>query len=587
MTINLYPLSYPDEIHASQISRYHRSSGNSSSRYSYSELFDCAPFRSTHWIPQHLERFAAKLPGSAIGNLEVLLRQNTLYPLFETFRNAHLNLTDDAMPIAEQISNMPKRIVGESGEIHLCKDCLVSDCDEYGQPYIHRNHQIPGVQVCWRHGCHLISCCPNCGCPFERINEFILAPWEPCEGCGFNLADATFYAPKQDASDQELSYAGFARDMLLSSTKPIGAEKLAAIYKSRLTELGYSRKSQIDHQAIMAALEQHFGKSVLAQIDVAYRNKKNQHWFRFGGASTILDVPLPRHLALTHFLFGSASKFWEFAAEISSAVQTASCVSEMFSASAPEAMLEEEMLHPETESTSNEFKSEKKSSRLRIEAILRQNVDWTESELWKAHPGLMKNLLRNHDDGFVWLKNLIETIKVQNNEKLVPQSVSQHPEDLKWAQSFGNTAIALYSSADMPKKISRNYLMREAGWGKGSMPSYDKFPLARQQLELLCESDWHFYARRMLWTKLRVGAAGTSERGVLGASGIEHHQGRLVLEHFSSVSANRILRVGTIMDILNEYKIPKDWEGPASNQVFHKPGRNSSRGGQVNFSDAN
>lgn len=581
MTISLYPLSHPDELHASQVSRYHRGSGNCSTRYSYSELFDCAPFRSTHWIPQHLERFAAKLPGSAIGNLEVLLRQNTLFPLFETFRNAQLNLTDDAMPIAEQISNMPKRIVGESGEIHLCKDCLVSDCDEYGQPYIHRSHQIPGVQVCWRHGGHLISCCPNCGCPFERINELILAPWEPCEGCGFNLADATFYAPKQDASEQELSYAGFARDMLLSSTKPIDAEKLAAIYKSRLTELGYSRKSQIDHQAIMAALEQHFGKSVLAQIDVAYRNKKNQQWFRLCCASSVLDVPLPRHIALTHFLFGSATKFWEFAAQLSMEALPALPIDTLRLPSFV-GVSHTEMIPPhEPKSTSIEFTSGKKSAQMRIEAILRENDTWTEVELWDRYPGLMTKLLRYHDDGFVWLKALVEAIKREAEINKIAPFMNQHPEDMNWAQAFANTAIDLYSSMERPKKISRNFLMHAAGWPKVSMPSRESYPLARQQLELLYESNWHFYARRILWTKLRAGAAGSSVRGVLGASGIEHHQGQLVLNHFLSVLPSQTLRLGTIMQILKEYKIHKDWEGPMRDCQFLKPGRNSSRGGRV------
>lgn len=580
MTINLYPFSHPDELHASQVSRYHRGSGNSTARYSFAELFDCAPFRSTHWIPQHLERFAAKLPGSAIGNLEVLLRQNTLFPLFETFRNAHLNLSDGAMPIADQISNMPKRIVGESGEIHLCKDCLVSDCDEYGQSYIHRSHQIPGVQVCWRHGCHLISCCPNCGCPFERINELTLAPWEPCEGCGFNLVDATFYAPKQDASDQELSYAGFARDMLLSSTKPIGAEKLAAIYKARLLELGFSRKSQIDHRAIIDALEQHFGASALAKIDVAYRNKKNQQWFRLCCASSVLDVPLPRHIALTHLLFGSATKFWRFADQL---LLESLPVSPSNTLRVPslEVSRTETIPPHEPKSTSTEFISGKKSAQKRIEAILRENDAWTEAELWERYPGLMTKLLRHHDDGFVWLKSIIGSIKLEVETRKIAPSINQHPEDKHWAQAFANTAIDLYTSTERPKKISRNFLMRAAGWPKVSMPSRESYPLARQQLELLYESNWHFYARRILWTKLRAGAAGSSVRGVLGASGIEHHQGQLVLNHFLSVLPSQTLGLGTIMELLKEYKIPKDWEGPAHNQIFHRPGRNSTHGGTV------
>lgn len=581
MMISLFPLSLPDELHASQASRYHWGSGNISARYSYLEMFDSAPFRLTYWIPQYLERFALNQPGSAISNLEALLRKNTLFPLFETYRNAQLNLMDGAMPISEQISNMPKRIVCESGETHLCKDCLVSDLEEFGLPYIHRSHQIPGVKFCWRHGCRLISSCPNCACPFERSNEFVLAPWESCDACGFNLVDASFYTPKSEAGDQELSYASFARDMLLSPTKNLSPEKLAFIYKSKLLEMGFSRKSQIDRKAITAALEEHFGTDMLSQIDAAYRHNRNQNWFCLCSTSSVLEAPLPRHLMLTYFLFGSASKFWKFATQASfdnlaEAATTDTC-------SSPDIRLNRIEVHPPSKQQIilHELASEDDLRRNRIEKTLRDNPGWTEAELWKTYPGLMKALLQHHDDGFIWLKALIESIRNSGAQGNTPQVTKQHPEDKEWAKTFAKTAVDLYSSTDKPMKISRNSLMRTAGWKLTNMPSPERFPLARQQLDSLCESDWHFYARRLLWAKLRAGATGASERSVLGASGIEHHQGLLVLNFFSSVPSNRPLRPGTIMDILKEHKVPKDWEGPAHDQIFLRPGRNSTHGGQL------
>jgi hypothetical protein len=577
--IYLHPLILPDELHVSQASRFHNDSGNLSTEISYQQLYDSAPFCLTHWIPKYLERFATQLPGDAIQNIEILLRQTTLFPLFEVYGNAHLSLSGDALPIASQVVNMPKRIVGESGETHLCVDCLRGDRDDWGQPYIHRAHQIPGVQVCWRHEARLLSGCPNCGCPFERKNEFILAPWIPCEGCGLSLTEGGFYTPVYDASDSELSYAQFAREMLLSPTETLGAVKLAGIYKSRLVEMGFSRGSTINRKAIVEALEEHYGKDTLAGIDSAYRLNKNQHWFRLAGKSAVFDAPLPRHLALSHFLFGSASAFWKFATKPSQQPLSPVTALEIMEMPETPSLRSADTLSIEIPDLSHECSSEHETYRTRIIKILHQHPDWTMDNLWKAYPGLMKRLLQNYDDGFIWLKNLIETLKAPNNEQVITQSISQHSEDLKWAQYFSNTAIVLYSSTDMPKKISRNYLMREAGWEKGSMPSYDKYPLARQQLESLCESDWHFYARRILWTKLRVGAAGTSERGVLGASGVEHHQGQLVLNHFLLVCPNQTLGPGTIMEILKKYKIPQDWEGPISNQVFLKPGRKSTHGG--------
>lgn len=578
--ISLYPLILPDELHISQVSRYHHDSGNLSTRVSFQQLYDSAPFRLTHWIPKYLERFAAKLPGDAAQNVETLLRQTTLFPLFEVYGNARLSLSGDAVPIANQVVNMPKRIVGESGETHLCVDCLRGDRDDWGQPYIHRAHQIPGVQVCWRHEARLLSGCPNCGCPFERKNEFILTPWMPCEGCGLSLTEGGFYTPVYDARASELSYAQFAREMLLSPTVPLDAAQLAGTYKSRLVEMGFSRGSRINRKAIIEALEEHFGKDALARIDSAYRLNKNQHWFRLAGESAVFDAPLPRHLALSHFLIGSASAFWEFASKPSQQLRTPDTSIEIVAMPASQEIGSASTPLTEAQAPSHKFASERKTSRIRIEKILRQHPDWTMDDLWKAYPGLMKTLLRHNDDGFVWLKALLDNREPMDSKKLaLSLNVMQHPDDMHWAQNFASTAIALYNSTDMPRKITRNFLMREAGWNRTNMPDPTRFPLARQQLEILKESDWHFYARRILWAKLQAGAVGASERSVLGASGIEHHQGRLVLEFFSSVSPTRILGFGTIMQILAEYEISKEWHGPARDLLFLKPGRSSTRGG--------
>ncbi len=579
--IYLFPLIYPDELHVSQVSRFHNGSGNLSAEISYQQIYDSAPFCLTHWIPKYLERFAAKLPGDATLNVENLLRQTTLFPLFEVYGNARLSLSGDAMPIANQIVNMPKRIVGESGEMHLCVDCLRGDRDEWGQPYIHRAHQIPGVQVCWCHEARLLSRCPNCSCPFEHKNEFILAPWMPCEGCGLSLADGGFYTPVYDASASELSYAKFSREMLLSPTVPLNAVELAGTYKSRLVEMGFSRGSTINRKAIVEALEEHYGKDTLASIDSAYRLNKNQHWFRLAGESSVFDVPLPRHLALSHFLFGSASAFWKFATNSSQQPRVPVTAVEIMEMPETPSVRSADTQSIEIQDLSHEFSSERKTYRARIIEILHQHPDWTIDDLWKAYPGLMKKLLQTNDDGFVWLNKYIDGNDSMEENNPALSIMTQNPDDLKWARSFAGAAVALYHSTDMPKKVTRNFLMREAGWERTNMPESTRFPLARQKLELLKESDWHFYARRILWTKLRAGAVGASERSVLGASGVEHHQGLLVLEHFASVPANRTLGPGTIMDILNEYKIPKDWEGPVCDQVFIKPGRNSSHGGLV------
>ena len=331
----------------------------------------------------------------------------------------------------------------------------------------------------------------------------------------------------------------------------------------------------------MADMEEYFGKEILAQIDTAYRNQKNQHWFRICIPSAVFDVPLPRHLALSQFLFGSASKFWEYAAQIAEREKKPVVVTNSLSSKHSTAKRSEVFKQSESDTMVTKLEKGSESVCAQIEKILCDNIGWTEANLWMTYPGLMKRLLRDRADGVNWLKTLLETIKTTAKEKHLLQESKYHSEDMQWTQAFTNTAINLYTSTDKPKKISRNLLMREAGWKKLNIPDPRKFPIARQQLELLKESTWHFYARRILWSKLRLNEIGSSSRDALGPSGIEHHQGSLVLNYFSSVPSNRILRPGAIMQILTEHKIPKEWEGPVSGISFLRPGRNSSCGGQL------
>ncbi|MFZ6876302.1 TniQ family protein [Undibacterium sp. Di27W] len=85
---------------------------------------------------------------------------------------------------------MPRLVVGKHGESYLCPDCLRQDDHACGLAYWHREHQAPGVNVCWKHKTSLISCCPNCSFPFQRLNKLLAAPWLPCR-CGYEIKTAS------------------------------------------------------------------------------------------------------------------------------------------------------------------------------------------------------------------------------------------------------------------------------------------------------------------------------------------------------------------------------------------------------------
>jgi hypothetical protein len=98
--------------------------------------------------------------------------------------------------------------------------------------------------------------------------------------------------------------------------------------------------------------------------------------------------------------------------------------------------------------------------------------------------------------------------------------------------------------------------------------------LARNVLDEMSESQWCFYARRILWAKLTLGAGCRAPARITKLSGIEHHRGKDLLAHFAHVSASQPLQEGTIVEILDKFGIDNHWAGLPEKPEYYVPGRN-------------
>jgi hypothetical protein len=573
----LYPLNLPDEWHVSQAGRFHEASGNATARQTCEQLYDSG-LHSAVPTPQRLVRFAEKLPGSINQNVERLLRQNTLFPLFETFGNATLGLAQDGKPIEQALTDMPSRLLIESKTARLCVNCLGADRAEQGCCYIHRAHQVPGVQVCWRHRTRLIDSCPICGCPFQRKFGLVLAPWEPCKGCGSFLAEAAFYKSDRNATRHEIGYARFAYDVLVNPTRHLPANQLATIYKTRLAQEGFTwGSSRVARSGLSDALEKHFGKEALGQIDNAYRNRTDPPRFVLGGAPSTFEAPVSRHLALSYFLFGSAKRFWAFAnatpAAEESTPKTSSSSTSISGAATKRYSCRFHSQECDRASENDDQKDlGKRSVRSKLEAIIQSSPELTESEVWRTHPGLMKELVQSHPDALAWLKARLEASRNAAGKRSSLEA-KRAKRDAQWAQAIGTAATALYASIEKPTKVTRSVLLRKTRRPTGA-PNPETYPFAYRQLESLKESEWHYYARRIIWAKFKA-PPGAPQWMVVGRiAGIEHHQGYALFEFFAAFRPTGQLLAGTIMNVLAEYGIAKNWEGPMPDRVFERPGRN-------------
>lgn len=231
-----FPAGFPDETISSRVSRYHISRGRPTMYVTYKHLFGKPPFSLTGLVQQHLDKLAEKLPGSPQANLVELQNESTLLPLFQQFFGPKTATRHPDRIPGTPLIELPRHIKGDSRLTHICTHCLVADERDYGCPYIHRAHQIPGVTACWKHATRLIDCCPFCECPFAQPNQLILSAWMGCE-CGYAIADHA-QSGQQLASGVEVEFAQFAQALLAAEPSRLSIEQLIDIYKARAIEIG-------------------------------------------------------------------------------------------------------------------------------------------------------------------------------------------------------------------------------------------------------------------------------------------------------------------------------------------------------------
>jgi hypothetical protein len=120
-TIPFFPPSLADETLASRVARYHIIAGNRSPATTLNQLFQQIQAGLDQIIPSKIAVLAAGLPGDSQVNLQSILDQNTLLPLFSPFigRNTLNGGVQDGRP-DNLITRLPRRVVGKHGDQFTC-----------------------------------------------------------------------------------------------------------------------------------------------------------------------------------------------------------------------------------------------------------------------------------------------------------------------------------------------------------------------------------------------------------------------------------------------------------------------------------
>lgn len=156
--LSSFPEPYPDELLNSVLARYHIRHGNIGAKVTLRDVFDNAGLTPAHDLPCSINRLVSNLPLYNRHTAEDLINNNTMFPYYTAFlpeeRASHIKasmLSDFGGDILTRGGIVASRIKVPQF-LRFCPLCNQEDLKEYGENYWHRLFQLPGIQLCSKHG---------------------------------------------------------------------------------------------------------------------------------------------------------------------------------------------------------------------------------------------------------------------------------------------------------------------------------------------------------------------------------------------------------------------------------------------------
>lgn len=154
MATGFFPTLQPDELLYSGCARYFERSGFASVKSALFDLFSVATAGAIVDLPCRLSEFEAALPKGHGYKCERLIDEHTLAPFFCAFlpperaRRIRRDMLGNNGPTLHRRIGLTANRVPFRDRLRFCPLCARGEVDE---PYWHRLHQLPGVEVCPQH----------------------------------------------------------------------------------------------------------------------------------------------------------------------------------------------------------------------------------------------------------------------------------------------------------------------------------------------------------------------------------------------------------------------------------------------------
>ncbi|MGG4546411.1 TnsD family transposase [Rossellomorea marisflavi] len=301
---------YPDELLYSAIARYHFYSGNLDCKDTLEELFGSRSVIPSVEIGSHFSMLTEKL-GSHY-SIQTLLANHTIYPYYAMFlsksRQQEIiqDVANEGQGLYARLGIIAGGICRKDG-LNYCAVCAKVDLEQYGEPYIHRDHQLQGIDYCPYHEVPLkkYPVTPNVA---SRI-EFIRFELEQM--------DLSHIYEVDPYAEIKIYLAKQAYKLLQQPLHPLSRQDIALKYRSLLRELNLVTSSnRVRQKELYEMVQKKIPTDFLVQYESVVDDAYEYNWLKVLTRNMKRNVHPFRHLLMLYFLEQDIDDFIDLKTDI-------------------------------------------------------------------------------------------------------------------------------------------------------------------------------------------------------------------------------------------------------------------------------
>lgn len=298
---------YQDELLYSAISRYHFYSCNIDCKDTLEELFQNRNVIPSIEIGSHLNILSKQIGANC--SVQDLLLKHTIYPFYAPFlsQNRQLEILKDVQNDGKGLYTRLGMVAGsicKKNGLFYCPICAQEDIKKYGEPFIHREHQLQGINLCAHHHIQLKKY--KIDMTMKSRTEYIRF-----ERKNLNL----FVLKKNENSnyyDIEVKLAELAYEIINLGNNKLSREQIIKKYRLLLSERDLiTPANHVRQKDLFKAFREKFPKGFLEKYDSELVIDDEYNWLKVLTRNSKRHVHPFRQLLFLYFLDQDSKFFTE------------------------------------------------------------------------------------------------------------------------------------------------------------------------------------------------------------------------------------------------------------------------------------